>query len=811
MIGVDRQRSGTRIDPWVLEYDSYDPAEEPLREALCTVGNGRFATRGAAPECPADDGDHYPGTYMAGIYNRLSDEISGRTIENESLVNLPNWLPVTFRPQDGEWFSIDQVDILFFRQALEFDRGILVREVRFRDRAGRETSLSQRRLVHMSRPSLAALETTIRPENWSGLLTFRSTVDANVRNRNVRRYRDLSDQHLDVLGVAGADDVCSLRVRTNQSRIEIVAGARHRLWLDGAEVIADCGPVEGEGLVGVELAVEMGIGSELRVEKVASIRTSKDQAISEPGESVVEDLSRAPDFSDLEEEHVSAWLGLWSRFRVDIDADLEVCQATNFHIFHLLQVASPNVLEVDAGIPARGLHGEAYRGHIFWDELFVFPVLHARSPEVARSLLRYRHRRLPAARRAAAAAGFEGAMFPWQSGSDGREETQVMHLNPRSGRWHADLSHRQRHLNIAIGYNVIQYLRFTWDIDFLAEHGAELLIELCRFWASIADYDRIADRYDIVGVMGPDEFHDSDPNWEGPGLRNNAYTNVMTSWLLAAVPETLEPLPHRQRDHLFEGLGLDHRELARWEEISRKLKVPFHDGDIISQFEGYADLEELDWESYQRRYESIERLDRILEAEGDSVNRFKASKQADVLMLFYLLSFEELTDTFGRLGVRFDEEILAKNIDYYLSRTSHGSTLSRLVHSWVLARSDRRKSMDLFREVLRSDLDDIQGGTTQEGIHLGAMAGTLDLLQRGYSGMEARADGALTFKPSLDPALGRLDFSIYYNRRWIEVSMEDDCVRLTSEVTTRPPVRVACRGEEAVLASGETKEFRRTG
>jgi trehalose/maltose hydrolase-like predicted phosphorylase len=810
MIGEDGRREGSRIDPWVLEYNGYDRSEESLREALCTVGNGRFATRGAAPECPADDDAHYPGTYVAGIYNRLSDEIAGRTVENESLVNLPNWLPVTFRADDGDWFSIDEVDILFFRQALEIDRGILVREIRFRDHAGRETSVSQRRLVHMSRPSLAALETTIRPENWSGRLTFRSTVDANVRNRNVKRYRDLSDQHLDLLAVSSADDICSVRVRTNQSRIEVVVGARHRLWVDGTEAVADRGPVHGQGLVGEELAIEVRAGSELRLEKVVSIRTSKDMAISEPGLSVVDDLKHAPDFTDLEDEHVSAWLGLWSRFRVDLGSDLEVCQATNFHIFHLLQVASPNVLEIDAGIPARGLHGEAYRGHIFWDELFVFPVLHARSPEVARSLLRYRHRRLPAARRAAAAAGFEGAMFPWQSGSDGREETQEMHLNPRSGRWHPDRSHRQRHLNIAIGYNVIQYLRFTRDIDFLAEQGAEMLIELCRFWASIADYDRIADRYDIVGVMGPDEFHDNDPNWPGSGLRNNAYTNVMTSWLLASVPESLEPLPRRRRDHLFERFGLDHRELARWDEISRKLKVPFHEGDIISQFEGYADLEELDWESYERRYESSERLDRILEAEGDSVNRFKASKQADVLMLFYLLSFEELTDTFGRLGVRFDEDILAKNIDYYLARTSHGSTLSRLVHSWVLARSDRRRSMELFREVLRSDLHDIQGGTTPEGIHLGAMAGTLDLLQRGYSGMEAAADGTLSFKPSLDPAIGRLDFCVYFHRRWIEVSIEDGHLRLTSEVTTRPPVRVAFRGEEAWLASGETREFRRS-
>lgn len=806
----ERGGDGLKIDPWVLEYDSYDPSQELLREALCTVGNGRFATRGAAPECRADDGDHYPGTYVAGIYNRLSDEISGRTIHNESLVNLPNWLPVTFRAEDGEWFSIDDVEILFFRQALELDRGILIREVRFRDSEGRETSLAQRRLAHMARPALAVLETTIRAENWSGRLTLRSTIDADVRNRNVERYRDLADEHLELFETSTSAGVHSVRVRTNQSRIEVVVGARHRLWYDDAEVAPERSPIAGPRAVGEEMAVEVEEGSELRMEKVVSIRTSKDPAISEPGLAVVEELTEAPDFPELEAEHTTEWLGLWSRFRVDIDADVEVCQATNFHIFHLLQVASPNVFEVDAGIPARGLHGEAYRGHIFWDELFVFPVLHARAPEIARSLLFYRHRRLPAARRAAAAAGYEGAMFPWQSGSDGSEETQEMHLNPRSGRWQSDLSRRQRHLNIAIAYNVIEYLRFTRDVDFLAEHGAELLIEICRFWASVASYNRVEDKYEILGVMGPDEFHDDDPNWEGSGLRNNAYTNVMTSWLLASLPDVLEPLSPRLRNDLFERFGLDHVELAHWDEISRKLKVPFHDGDIISQFEGYADLEEFDWESYRKRYDSIERLDRILEAEDDTVNRYKASKQADVLMLFYLLSLEELESAFGRLGVVFDEDMLTRNIDYYMSRTSHGSTLSRVVHSWVLARSDRRRSIELFREALLSDLNDIQGGTTQEGIHLGAMAGTVDLLQRGYSGMEAGADGVLRFKPGLDPAIGRLGFSVYYDRRWIDVSIAGEDVTLTSEVTPRPPVTVACRGEEAVLGSGESREFHRS-
>lgn len=796
-------------DRWVLEYSEYDPGQELLREALCTVGNGRFASRAAAPEHRAVDGVHYPGTYVAGLFNRLTAEQEGREIEDESLVNVPNWLFLTFRIDDGSWFSIDDVDILSFRQALEMDRGILIREVRFVDDAGHETTLSQRRLVHMARPTVAALETNIRAENWSGRLTIRSAIDGAVENRNVERYRDLPSRHLEVLDGIHTANTVLLRARTRQSRIEVVTGARHRVWVDDEPTDPDRDSYREEDVIGEDIAVEVETGRAVRFEKIVALVTSRDHAISEAGLEVERELARLPDFSDLEQEHAGAWSTLWRRFHLDVDADARVGQVTNLHIFHLMQVASPSVVGLDVGIPARGLHGEAYRGHIFWDELFVLPTLHFRAPEIARSFLRYRHRRLPAACRAAADAGYRGAMYPWQSGSDGTEETQEVHLNPRSGRWNPDLSHRQRHIDLAVAYNIVQYLRATGDVDFLAEYGAEMLIQIARFWASIAEYDRITDRFDIVGVMGPDEFHDSDPNWDGPGLRNNAYTNVMASWLLGTIPDALEPVPIRQREALWERLGFNRAELDHWDEICRKLKVPIHDGDIISQFEGYADLEEFDWEGYRRRYGDIHRLDRILESEDDTVNRYKASKQADVLMLFYLLSFEELVEVFDRLGVDFDEQVLARNIDYYAARTSHGSTLSRVVHSWVLARGDRRRSMELFREALVADLGDSQGGTTQEGIHLGAMAGTVDLLQRGYTGMEPGADGVLRFKPSLDPEIGKLEFCVYFRRRWIDATLAGEELVLRSEVTDAPPVEIDVRGERVVLGSGETRTFTR--
>ena len=164
---------------WALVYDKFDPEQEGLREALCTLGNGFFATRGAVPEAEAD-GIHYPGTYIAGGYNRLKTEIAGREIENEDLVNFPNWLPLTFRIDDGKWFNLQAFEILSYRQKLDIREGTLLRTVVFRDEGGRKTHLVQRRLVHMAKPHLAALETTLVAENWSGSLEVKTALDGRV-------------------------------------------------------------------------------------------------------------------------------------------------------------------------------------------------------------------------------------------------------------------------------------------------------------------------------------------------------------------------------------------------------------------------------------------------------------------------------------------------------------------------------------------------------------------------------------------------------------------------------------------------------
>ena len=791
---------------WRMSYEGYNPEQEGLRETLCTLGNGYFATRGAAPESDADD-IHYPGTYVAGCYNRLETEVAGQTVENESLVNVPNWLPLKFQFRRGDWFDIDKVNVLEYRQELSMREGVLSRLVRFADEKGRRTRVFQRRFVSMAGSHLAGLETTIIAENWSGRILIRSALDGQVTNNGVKRYRQLNNHHLTWIEAESIDnETIHLQVETNQSHIRIAEAARTRLFCGGKQISAEPRVIREPGYIGQEFSVRVEKGKGVTVEKIVALYTSRDRAISESGIEARKEVERASGFDKLLERHVRRWNHLWKRCRIAIEDGQRVAMILHLHIFHLLQTVSPHTIGRDVGVPPRGLHGEAYRGHILWDELFIFPFLNLRIPDITRTLLLYRYRRLSEARWAARQAGYKGAMYPWQSGSDGREESQKLHLNPRSGRWIPDNSHLQRHINIAIAYNVWQYYQVSGDMTFLSFYGAEMLAEIARFWASIARYNRSLDRYEIRRVMGPDEFHDAYPDADGPGINNNAYTNIMVVWALCRALEAIELLPDLHRQALVERLALKPRELRRWEDISRKMRVIFHEDGIISQFEGYDKLKELDWKGYQKKYGNIQRLDRILEAEGDTPNRYKLSKQADVLMLFYLLSADELREIFRRLNYPFEHETIPRNVEYYLKRSSNGSTLSWLVHAWVLARSKRELSWHLFKEALESDLSDIQGGTTPEGIHLGAMAGTVDLVQRCYTGIETRQD-KLLLNPYLPDELKKVQFDVMYRQHWLNVSITSSRLEVSARPCAAAPITIGFREKTFKLKPGDTLQL----
>ncbi len=804
--------AGAEHAGWLLDYTGVDLATEGIRETLCTIGNGYLATRGAAPEADAGR-SHYPGTYAAAIFNRLRTRLHEHVHEDESLVNLPNWLTLRWRRPGERWVRPDARGVSEHRQTLDLRAGVLHRRYRHVDGSGRATTMVSRMLVSMATPHLSALETTLVPENWSGTLQVRSGIDGRVANRQVAEYGPLAGRHLrpDGQGRDG-DDGLWLRVSTTQSRVEVATAVRTRLFQAGVRVDAQRRVDMLPGRPQETWTVAVRAGQPLRVEKIAAHHTSQDRAVTEPAAAPRDAAARAGSFAELLGEQVRAWRRLWERSHIELHTDhpwpsLEL----NLHTFHLLVATSPNVTDLDAGVGARGLHGEGYRGHVFWDEVFVHRVLALHLPEASRALLLYRWRRLDAARRAAAAIGCRGAMFPWQSGSDGREETPRELFNTRTGRWMRDRSARQRHVGLAVAYSVWQYHQATGDLDFLRTHGGELILETARFFADLARRNPRTGRYEITGVMGPDEFHDGYPDREAPGLDNNAYTNVMTVWLLRQALAVVDLLACRDGTSLPDRLGIDDGELARWAEITTRMYVPWHDDRIISQFDGYADLAELDLDAYRRRYGNIGRLDLILAAEGDSPNRYRIGKQADVLMLLYLLSAEELRELLAGLGYHWPPEALPRTAGFYLHRASHGSTLSRVVHAWVQARTNRTASFGNFTDALAADIRDTQGGTTREGIHLGAMAGTLDLAERCYLGIETRQD-ALWFNPRLPHEITRLHTLITYRGHQLHVTATGSALALIASPCNAAPVTVhVARQPPQTIGGGQQVSISLTG
>ncbi len=815
VVVTDLGQVGVAVEPpsaWSLVFEGFDPAQEGIREALCTLGNGYFATRGAAAGAVADD-IHYPGTYLAGGYNRLHTEIADRVVENEDLVNFPNWLALEFCIAGEDWFDARTVKILSYRQELNLRRGVLLRSITFEDGQGRRSTLKERRLVSMGCMHLGALELTLTADNWSADVTVRSAIDGRIVNAGAKLYRKFNNKHLEPLaGEAVGEDGVHLLVRTCQSNIHVAQMARTQGFLNGQLLEVRRQLIEEPGYIGQQFKVNVKQGETLVLEKLASLYTSRDHAISECGLEARKAIAHGGRFDAVMADHVRAWKHLWRRFDVHIQAGepgfkMNVLMLLRLNMFHLLQAVSPNSIGLDIGLPARGWTGEAYQGHVFWDELFIFPFFNYRMPEITRSLLMYRYRRLGEARTAAAAAGFKGAMFPWQSGSDGQEETQAVNLNPRSQRWVPDNSYLQRHVGSAIAHNVWQYFQVTHDVEFLHSYGAELILDIACFWSSIASFNDGRGRYEIRGVMGPDEFHDGYPDSSTSGLNNNAYTNLMAVWVLCRALEVLDLISDMRRSELTTRLDVSSEEIARWADISRRMFVPFHEDGIISQFEGYEKLRELDWEDYRTRYGNIQRLDLILEGENDSANFYKLSKQADVLMLFYLFSAEEIGELFERLDYPFEYETIPRNITYYLDRSSHGSTLCRVVHAWVLARSDRPRAMDSFAEALQSDVADIQQGTTAEGIHLGAMAGTVDLVQRVWTGIEVK-DDVLRLHPELPQDIERLDIRIRYRGHSLDLRVTRDSLTIRGRDGAVPPISLCVDGKICEFVSGTTRVFR---
>lgn len=786
---------------WNLNYTNYESEKEKSREALLATGNGFFATRGSMEEVNAGE-NNYPGSYMAGLFNRRKTKVGDRWIENEDFVNFINWLPVNFRYEGGEWFDPNKNDFYLLERRLDLKTGVLYRSLLVKHTDGKETQVDSRRFVSMANPHVAGLEYSVTPLNYSGEIELFSGLDGDLINDGVERYRDLDQNHLDQVDQGRSEGTGYVIVRTNQSDVSVSVAEQLSVIKAGEEIDMADFQVE-KGKIKSYFRLKAEEGESVCLQKRVVIKNSRDFETMNPLGESLDEVSKLASFDDLVTENNKAWKAIWEKSDIEVSGDRYSQMLLRLHIFHLYTTASPHHSSLDFGIPARGLHGEAYRGHIFWDELYVLPFYISRFPEIARSVLMYRYRRLDKAREYAASHGYEGAMFPWQSGSDGREETQILHLNPVSGKWGDDYSSLQRHISIAIAYNVWEYYHISGDQDFMDSYGAEMFFEICRFWASKCELDTETGRYSIDKVMGPDEFHEKLPGSETGGLKDNSYTNLMVVWCMNRAFNILDQLSIEERQRVVSKIDLRKEELVKWKDVSLKMNVLINDNAVMEQYEGYFGLSELDMEAYKNKYGNIHRMDRILKAEGKSPDEYKVAKQADTLMLYYNLDHEEVERMLFELGYPAPEDMLKRNFDYYLQRTSHGSTLSRVVHAYLAKLTgDTQYCRDLYLDALASDYNDIQGGTTGEGIHVGVMGGTVLSALTVFAGLNWRGEG-LRLDPELPAGWREMKFSFQFRKAMYKVTVNKDEVKITYFSGHNSEASVFVGGEKYFLKNNE--------
>lgn len=786
--------SGLDKEAWSIAYHEYDITKEKSRESLLTVGNGYFGTRGAMEEVSADE-KHYPGTYIAGLYNRLKSPVGDREVENEDFVNIPNWTSIQFKIDNSNWWDYKTAKFSEYKKSLCLKTGVFSKELVVDLADGKQIKIESSRFASMDNPHLGAIKYSITPLNFSGKITFRSGIDGNIENRGVNRYNSLNQKHINPVSQHSSDEFVQVISKTVQSNIEIALSQKQGIFINNESAPAQTKSISSEGEAYREFSVLAKENDTVSHEKITSIYTSKDEGVLNAKESSEQELDKIVSYNELLEAHTLAWKNLWETYDIQIDGDRLSQKLIRLHTYHMLASASQHNTNIDASVTARGLHGEAYRGHIFWDELFILPFYTLRNQEIAKSLLMYRYRRLDEAKKYAKEYGFKGAMFPWQSGSDGREETQTVHLNPLTGHWGDDYSSLQRHVSLAIAYNIWEYYNSTNDIAFMEEAGTEMFLEICRFWVSKSKKNTNTDRYSIDEVMGPDEFHEHTQNSSKGGLKDNAYINIMVSWMLEKSKTILASISCNIEEDILSKLGIQYQELLLWDDISKKLNLVISKNGIIAQFDGYFDLEELDWDAYRKKYKNIYRMDRILKSEGKSADDYKVAKQADTLMTFYNLPEDEVNKILTRLGYSLPEDYLSQNLHYYLKRTSHGSSLSRVVHGQLAQLiNDETLSWQLYKEALGSDFVDIQGGTTGEGVHTGVMASTVMMAISTYAGINLHGD-ILEINPRLPKHWKQIAFSIKFK----EVKYQFTISQYSVDIQTDKKATVKLNGKEKVL------------
>ena len=741
-------------DPiWVFGADGYDPLRESSVESRFAISNGflgvrggRATTRGARWVIPAR-------TYVAGLFDTPATERA-----TPGLVPAADWLQVRILLPDGPLVH-HPGDASSHHMTLDVRRGALLSESRQLKAADLSIRLRTLRLVSLSERTVGLQ--LIQLEIEDGVIDV--TLEASFEGVELGLVTERVDQDLGVW-------------HTQHSGKGLAMATASSLQIDGHDL-----PPTALGQLKRSWSWKSRPGQVVCFERSVAIVRSDTQGL-DPGSGARDKLGAARHLGwrGVVAEHEAAWASRWRCSDVEVDGDAEAQRALRFALYHLNSAANPADERVSIG--ARALTGDDYRGHVFWDtEIYLLPFYVLTWPEAARALLMYRFHTLDAARAKAAAMGWRGALYAWESADTGAEMTPEQAIGPDRKIIDILCGKQEQHISADVAYAVWQYWQATGDEGFLLEAGAEILLETGRFWSSRAQLEADGCRH-IRGVIGPDEYHEH--------IDDNAFTNVMARWNIRRALDVAALLRERWPERwarLAGRLGVNDTEMKQWLNSAETMATGLHpETGLFEQFAGFFALEEINLADYAGR--SVP-MDVVLGRER--TRRSQVIKQADVVALLGLLP-EEFVDEMG-----------AENFRYYEPRCGHGSSLSRAMHGLAAARLGYAEmALCYFRQTAAIDLADTHVAI-DGGVHIAALGGVWMTAVFGFAGLSLHSDG-IAVDPQLPASWRSLGFSVQWRSRRLKIRIDQAKQLVEATLEAGETMTLVVRGEPQEVRRDQT-------
>ncbi len=748
------------MNPWYIEEREFDPKKLHSGETVYTIGNGYFGTRGTFEEgYPKAN----PGTLLFGVFDKIA-------IAKEELANAPDWLTMKLFV-NGERFRLDQGKILDYHRTLDMQHGILRRVVRWESPGGIRIRITSERFASLADEHVGVIRYSLtveeQPETGGKLDVFLwSALNMAVGNYDLIHWETV-EQRRD-------GELLWLHTQTRHSSVQLV----QTMSFTSRDCDFQKELIRSDTSPSIRIYKDLAVGETMTAEKVVVMYTSRDvedplqtaiehhhkilqssatqaepgkhYAVLVEGARYVNPCIQVEPFETLFAEHKKAWQDYWQVSDVIIEGDDTAQQAIRYNIYQLRISVSSH--DSRYSIAAKGLTGFGYHGHVFHDtEIFMLPYFTYVHPAIARNLLMYRYRLLPAGRAKAKSNGYDGAQYPWENTLK-EETTPPAIVHPETGELIPVLNGQiELHITASISHGVWQYWRITGDDEFMREHGTEILLSTAEYWAGRAVWNPESSYYEINNVIGPDEWHEH--------VNNNAYTNYMAKWNIQAAIDALHWLQSTapgKAKQLAQQLDLNEKRLARWHDVATYIRIPQDKRTgLFEQFDGFFKLEPFDQEKYQGRTTSYQGILGIR-----VVQYYQIIKQADVLMLL------------TTLDQQFNLKTKKVNWDYYYPITDHdyGSSLTPAFHVILACELGLvETAYHMFMKGALVDLED-QRGNSDEGIHCACAGAVWQAAILGFAGLRFTDDGYTT-TPCWPEGWTRLAFTCFHKGKQLLIDL----------------------------------------